>query len=133
MEHLRKVLTHCKYPKWALGRLTKPTSEISNVANSQGTAGTQPTTNEVKSNGPIVISYTQGPCESIKKIYIGYGIQTHFKRNSSIKKLLVIPKDKNPIANKRGVIYWFQCGDLTFNDEYIRGTSRTFQERSKNT
>ena len=34
--------------------------------NSQGTAGTQPTTNEVKTKGHIVIPYTQGLCESIK-------------------------------------------------------------------
>ena len=55
IEHLRKVSTHCKYPKWALDRvekrLTKPTSVLSNMANSQGTIGTQPTTNEVKTKG----------------------------------------------------------------------------------
>ena len=36
MEHLRKALTHCKYPKWALDRVekrfTKPTREVSNRA-----------------------------------------------------------------------------------------------------
>ena len=36
MEHLRKTLTHCKYPKWALDRVqkkfTKPTSEVGNGA-----------------------------------------------------------------------------------------------------
>ena len=70
MDHLRKALTHCKYPKWALDRvekkLTKPTSEDSNLANSQGTVGTQPTTNEVKIKGHIVIPYTQGLYKSIK-------------------------------------------------------------------
>ena len=62
--HLRKALTHCKYPKWALHkveeRLNKPSSEVSDEANNQGTAGTQPATNEVKSKGHIVIPYTQG-------------------------------------------------------------------------
>ena len=33
------------------------------------------------------------------------------------------------MANKSGAIYWFQCGDLTCNDEYIGDTSRTFGER----
>ena len=59
MEHLRKVLTHCKYPKWALERvkkrLTKPTREVSNGADSQGTAGAQPTTNEVKTKHQEVL------------------------------------------------------------------------------
>ena len=77
MEHLRKVLTHCKYPKWALDkvrkRLTKPSSKVSNGADSQSTGGTQPTTNEVKTKGHIVITYAQGLWESIKKICSRYG------------------------------------------------------------
>ena len=53
--HLRKALTQCKYPKWALDkvvkRLYKPSSELSDEANNQGTVGAQPTTNEVKNQG----------------------------------------------------------------------------------
>ena len=52
MEHLRKALTNCNYPKWALDklekRLTRSTSEVNDGANSQGTAGTQPTINKLK-------------------------------------------------------------------------------------
>ena len=35
------------------------------------------------------------------------------------------------MANKSGAIYWFQCGELTCNDEHIGETSRTFGERFK--
>ena len=35
------------------------------------------------------------------------------------------------MANKSGAIYWFQCGDLTCDDEYIWETFRTFGERLK--
>ena len=46
--HLRKALTQCKYPKWALDkvekRLNKPSSEVSDEANNQGTAGALPAT-----------------------------------------------------------------------------------------
>ena len=77
---------------------------------SQGTTAAQPITNVVKTKGHIVIPYTQGLCESIKKICSRYDIQTHFKGNSTIKNLLVSPKDKDPMANKSGAIYWFQCG-----------------------
>ena len=62
----------------------------------------QPTTNEVKTMGHIVIPCTQGLCESIKKICESYGIQTHFKGNSTIKNLLVSPKDKDPMSAKVG-------------------------------
>ena len=32
------------------------------------------------------------------------------------------------MVSKHGAIYWFQCGDLTCDDEYIGETSRTFGE-----
>ena len=35
------------------------------------------------------------------------------------------------MVNRSGAMYWFQCGDLTCDDEYIADTSRTFGERFK--
>ena len=81
-----------------------------------------------KIKGKIVIPYTQGLCESIKKICGRYGIQTHFKGGRTIQNLLVSPKDKDPMVNQSGAIYWYQCGDLGCNDEYIGETFRTFGE-----
>ena len=134
-EHLRKALTQCKYPKWALDkvekRLYRSSIEAIDGANNQGTTGNPATTREVKSKGHIVIPYTQGLCESIKKICGRYGIQTHFKGGSTIKNLLVFPKDRDPMVNQSDAIYWYQCVDLGCDDEYIRGTSRTFGERYK--
>ena len=66
-----------------------------------------------------------------QKICGEYGIQTHFKGNSTIKNLLVSPKDKDLMENKSGTIYVFQCGDLVCDEEYIGETSRTFGERFK--
>ena len=41
------------------------------------------------------------------------------------------PKDKNPMVSKSGAIFWFQCSDLSCDNEYIGETSRTFGERFK--
>ena len=116
MDHLRKALTHCKYAKWAIDkverRFLKLTSKGNNSTNTLDTSGAKPTTNEVNTRGHNVIPYTQGLCESIKKICNKYGIQTHFKGNSIINNLLVSPKAKDPMENKSGAIYWFQCGTL---------------------
>ena len=135
MTHLRNALTQCKYPKWALDkverRLNKPFSEASDGANNQGTTGAKPATKEVKTKGHIVIPYTKGFCESIKKICGKYGIQTHFKGSNTIRNILGSPKDKDPMVSISGAIYWFQCGDISCDDEYIRETSRTFDERYK--
>ena len=57
MEHLIKALTNCKYSKWALDkvdkRLAKSASEVKDGANSQGSTGAQPTTNEVQTKGKL--------------------------------------------------------------------------------
>ena len=108
-------------------RLNKPTRQ----ATDGGTTGAQPATNEVKNKGHIVIPYTQGLSECIKKICGRYGIQTHFKGGRSIKSLLVSPKDKDAMVNQSGAIYWYQCGDLGCDEEYIGETSKTFGERYK--
>ena len=108
-DHLRKALTKCKYPKWALDmaekRLNRSTSEVIDGVNNQGTTVAQTATNGVKTKGHIVIPYTQGLCESIKKICARYGIQTHFKGGSTIKNLLVSPKDNDPMVNQGSAIY----------------------------
>ena len=35
------------------------------------------------------------------------------------------------MVNQSGAIYWYQCGDLGCDDEYIGETSGTFGERYK--
>ena len=67
----------------------------------------------------------------MKKICERYGIQTHFKGSNTIRNLLGSPKDKDSMVSKSGAIYWFQCGDLCCDDEYIGETSRTFGESFK--
>ena len=62
------------------------------------------------------------------KTYSKYGILTHFKGNRTIKQILVRHKDKDPMDKKSGVIYYYQCGELTYDEEYIGETFRTFGE-----
>ena len=42
-----------------------------------------------------------------------------------------LPKDKDPMVSQSDAIYWYQCGDLACDDEYIGESSRTFGERYK--
>ena len=121
IRYLRKAHTNCKYPKWALyrveKRLTRSADEVNDEANSQHTAGTPSNTNEVKPRVTYLYHTLRVSLEVLKNICGRYGIQTHFKGNSTIKSLLVSPKDKDPMVNKSGAIYWFECGDLTCDDE----------------
>ena len=119
--NLMNALIQCKYPKWALDkvekRLNKPSREVPDGDNKQGIADAQLATNVVKTKGHMVIPYTQGLCESIKKICGRSDIQTHFKGSNTSRNLMVSPKDKDPMVSKSGAIYWFQCGDLSCDDE----------------
>ena len=112
-------------------RCRKDSTSLPGQVNDGGNNTAQSANQEVQSKGHIVIPYTQGLCESIKRICGRYGIQTHFKGGRTIKNLLVSPKDKDPIVNQSGAIYRYQCGDLDCDDEYIGETSRTFGERYK--
>ena len=77
-------------------RLNRSTSEVIDGASNQGNTVAQGATNEVKNKDDMVIPYTQGLCESIKKICGRYGIQTHFKGDKTIKNLLVSPQGQRP-------------------------------------
>ena len=51
--------------------------------------------------------------------------------NTTIKQILVKPKDKDPKDSKSGLIYSYQCPQLDCNDEYIWETARMLGERRK--
>ena len=40
------------------------------------------------------------------------GVQVDFKGNNTTRDLLVVPKDRDNIVNKGGVIYRYKCGHL---------------------
>ena len=77
----------------------------------------------------ITVPYYKGLSESVKKKCSNYGVQVYFRGGTTIKKLLVAPKDKDPMLKKSGVIYSYKCGRVECDEEYIGESSRTFGER----
>ena len=77
----------------------------------------------------MVVPCVKGMSESCKNICRKHGIEMHFKGGSTIKDLLVQPKDKDIILQKRGVIYRYKCGRVNCEEEYIGESGRTFAER----
>ena len=63
--------------------------------------------------------------ESIKKIGSKYGVQVYFKGGTTIKNLLMSPRDKDPIQKQSGVIYRYQC-DRVDCDEHIGESLKNF-------
>ena len=58
-------------------------------------------------------------------------IQVCFKRVNTLKSMLMHPKDKISMAQKKDVVYNWECQANGCNSSYIRETSRTLGERVK--
>ena len=71
----------------------------------------------------------KGLGESCKNICRKHGVEMYFRGGSTIRDLLVHPKDKDTILKKSGVIYRYKCGRVDCEDEYIGELGRTFGER----
>ena len=79
----------------------------------------------------MVVPYYQGLSKRVKKTCSRYGVQVHFKGGKTIKSLLIVPKDNDPINSKSGVIYRYQCNEQGCGEGYIGESGRTFAERFK--
>ena len=124
-DHLYRALTKCKYPVWALNRIKFKTrnpaqNNDKSIKINSGTNNNQ--------NPYIVVPYYRGLSESLKKVCSKHGVQVYFKGGTTIKKLLMASKDKNPIQ-KSGVIYRYKCDRVECHEEYFEESSRTFGER----
>ena len=73
----------------------------------------------------------QGTSKSFKTHCGKYGIKVHLKGNTTIKQLLMKPKDQDPMEKKSGVIYSYHCNNLACDEEYIGDTARTLGERCR--
>ena len=77
----------------------------------------------------MVVPYVKGMSESCKNICRKHSIEMHSKGGSTIKDLLLHPKDKDTILQKSGVIYRHKYGRVDCEEEYIRESGRTLAER----
>ena len=114
----------CQYPNWALNK-------IKHKMNNPGTRTTVNNNNNTRHKTYIVVPYYAGLSENIKNIGKKFGVQVHCKGGTTIKNLLMAPKDKDPMLKQSGVIYRYHCGRVDCDEEYIGESSRTFGERFK--
>ena len=125
-DHLYRALTKCKYPAWALNRVKIKTRNP--AYNKEKNNRTRSGTNN-NQNPYIVVPYYRGLSESTIKDCSKHGVQVYFKGGTTIKNLLMDPKDKDPIQKKSGVIYRYKCDRVECDEKYIGESSRTFEER----
>ena len=100
-EHLRKALTKCNYPKWALDKVENRLNKSSGQVNDRGNHNAQSANQGVPSKGHIVIPYRQGLCKSIKKICGRYGIQNSLQRWQNYQKPTGLPQGQRPYGQPK--------------------------------
>ena len=127
-DHLTRALGDCNYPRWAVNRVKMRMNNPTQRKKKKNDKHTQ------QQNTPkpyITVPYYRGLSESVKKKCSNYGVQVYFRGGTTIKNLLVAPKDKDPMMKKSGVIYSYKCGRVDCDEEYIGESSWTFGERFK--
>ena len=115
-DHLYKALSNCKYPAGALNRIKMKTRypTIKRNNNNQNKSRT-----DTIQKPHIIAPYHRGLSESFKKVCNNHGVQVYFKGGTTIKNLLMAPKNQDPMKSRSGVIYRFKCDRVECDDEYI--------------
>ena len=101
-EHLQQALMRCQYPNWALNK-------VKHKMRNPGTRATVNNNSNITQRSYIVVPYYAGLSENIKNIGKKFGVQVHCKGGTTIKNLLMAPKDKDPMLKQSGVIYRYHC------------------------
>ena len=73
--------------------------------------------------------YIKGLSEQYRHTLAKYRIRAFFKGTSTIKSLLMHPKDPIPDAQKTDIIYHWKCPANNCTAEYIGETNRSLKER----
>ena len=103
-DHMNHALRRCKYPLWALNRVNINQNKKRNNKRTNNN-------NNTNTNKPyIVVPYIKDLEESCKNMCRKHGVEVYFRGGSTIKDLLVHPKDTGAILQKSGVIYRYRCG-----------------------
>ena len=120
MGHLHKVLQDNHYTA-QFSQQGKPQQKTNKKPN--------PSIGKFIEGARVVIPYIKGLSEQYRQTLAKYRDRVFFKGTSTIKPLLMHPKDPIPDAQKTDIIYHWKCPAHNCTAEYIGETSRLLKER----
>ncbi len=100
-DKVRTALRFCGYPEWALKEGEWKRKRKENEEGSQQ--------EEKKPKGFVVIPYTKGVSERLKRVYGKHGINMYSKAGTTLRNCLVRPKDPLEPQEQCGVVYESDC------------------------
>ncbi|CAH1245983.1 Hypp7622 [Branchiostoma lanceolatum] len=115
-EHLKTVLSISGYTKWAW--------------QSPGRNKLTPhprTHTDTRPKGHVTLPFVAGVTEAISRKIRKAGVAVHSRPHTTIRRLLVAPKDKDSTEYKCGVVYHLSCEDC--DAQYVGETERALKKR----
>ena len=120
MDHRHKVLQDNHYPPQFFQQ-GKPKQKTNKKPN--------PSMEKFIEGARVAIPYIKGLSEQYRQTLAKYRVRVFFKGTSTIKSLLMHPKDPIPDTHKTDIIYNWKCPANNCTAEYIGETNRSPKER----
>ncbi|XP_064646163.1 uncharacterized protein LOC135499347 [Lineus longissimus] len=118
--HIKNALGKCGYLAWAFTKVEQQRGRGKNTQSNAKAKQQAPT----KKTPPIVLPYIQGITEPISRFMKQAGISTASRPHTTVKQLLVHPKDKPDMSNITDCVYQIPCGNCP--KSYFGETGRKF-------
>ena len=77
----------------------------------------------------VILPYIRGLSETIKRLLEKLDVRVRLRPNSTLRQILVKPKDPVPIEQQNGVVYRIPCGDC--ESTYVGQSGRSLACRMK--
>ncbi|CAH1272571.1 Hypp4886 [Branchiostoma lanceolatum] len=118
-QHVERALSRCGYPQWAFKKVEQQRSRPKQKGKSKK--------QEEKARAMVVIPYIKGVTEPLERVFRKHNVSTAVRPKTTLRSLLVHPKDKLDDLVKTDCVYKIPCKSC--NEVYIGETGRTFGTR----
>ncbi|CAH1258851.1 Hypp2092 [Branchiostoma lanceolatum] len=118
-QHVKRALSRCGYPQWTFKKVEQQRSRPKQKGKSKK--------QEEKARAMVVIPYIKGVTEPLERVFRKHNVSTAVRPKTTLRSLLVHPKDKLDDLVKTDCVYKIPCKSC--NEVYIGETGRTFGTR----
>ena len=116
------ALKTCGYPNWSITKVKRQIATKKAVGKPKVRQSKRD-----KSRGHVVLPYIKGLSEKLSRILKDHQVSTSYKPHTTLRRLLVHPKDKIPKEDTCDVVYQIPC--LNCDEVYIGETGRQMKTR----
>ena len=121
---VQKALETCSYPKWTFEKVKNQMKQT------KSKKATKNKDERNKCKAMVVLPYVNGVTEKVSRVLKSYNVVAASKPHTTLRNLLVHPKDKRDDHNTTDALYSLPC--MNCNLEYIGETGRKFGTRLTN-